>query len=56
MLAILTGMKWILSVVLIYISFMARNGEHLFMCFLDIWTSSFEKFCLVQLPTSLLVH
>jgi hypothetical protein len=23
---------------------MARDGEHLFMCFLVIWISSFEKF------------
>jgi hypothetical protein len=22
----------------------ARDGEHFFMCFLAIWTSSFEKF------------
>jgi type IV secretory pathway TrbL component len=22
---------------------MARDGEHFFMCFLDIWISSFEK-------------
>jgi hypothetical protein len=29
--------------VLICISFMARNGEHFFVCFLAIWTSSFEK-------------
>jgi hypothetical protein len=32
-----------LSVVLICIFFMARNGEHFFMCFLAIWISSFEK-------------
>jgi hypothetical protein len=31
------------SVVLICISFMARDGEYFFMCFLAIWTSSFEK-------------
>jgi hypothetical protein len=30
-------------VVLIWISFMARDGEHFFMCFLAIWTSSIEK-------------
>jgi hypothetical protein len=41
--AILTGMKWNLSVVLICISFMAKGGEHFFMCFLAIWNSSFEK-------------
>jgi hypothetical protein len=43
MMAILTSMKWNLSVVLICISFVARNGEHFFLCFLDIWISSLEK-------------
>jgi hypothetical protein len=31
MMAILTGVRWNLSVVLIYISFMARDGEHFIM-------------------------
>jgi hypothetical protein len=56
MMAILTGVKLNLSVALICISFMARDGEHFFMCF---WLFGFlllKKFCLVQLPTSLLVH
>jgi hypothetical protein len=43
MLAILTGVRWNLSVILICMSFMARDGEHSFMCFLAIWASSFEK-------------
>jgi hypothetical protein len=43
MIDILTGMRWNLSVVLICISFMARDGEHFFICFLAIWISSYEK-------------
>jgi hypothetical protein len=43
MIDILTGVRWNLSVVLICIYFMARDGEHFFMCFLSIWISSIEK-------------
>jgi hypothetical protein len=43
MIATLTGVKRNLSVLLICISFMARDGEHFFMSFFAIWISSFEK-------------
>jgi hypothetical protein len=57
MIAILTGVRWNLSVVLICTSFMARDGEHFFhVLFLPFGFLPEKKFCLVQLPTSLLVH
>jgi hypothetical protein len=37
-------------VVLISFSFMHRDGEHFFMCFLAIWTSFFEKVLFSSVP------
>jgi hypothetical protein len=43
MMAILTGIRWNFSVVFVCISFMARDGEHFFMCFFGHLNLSFEK-------------
>lgn len=51
---ILTGVRWILRIILAFFSLMAKNGEHFFKCFSAIWVFSIENSLFRSVPCFLI--